>query len=321
MSAIMKAVLKVCDIDGQGKDESRQDFLKRCVKSINKLEDKDYDKLDQDTIAWFNNCVDVIDANKKKDKADPLPDFPDMPEEEEDKPRRRRGAADDEDKPAAKAPGVGDQVILVTKRGKEQKGKIVEMDDKLIVLAQGTEEVEFDMDRVGSIEHDPEFAAKAADDGGSKKDDEPAVPKKGDTVKLKTKRGREVEGEVVEISADEIVLKLADGEEEFNRERLESIAVVGGGRRRAGSAKDNAEAGKGKDDEKPARASSRANGGVSVGMRIKQLIVADLKASKEDIGKALTKEGLEYRPNTLDLSYAECHKLIDLMKEAKLLKA
>lgn len=318
MSAIQKAILKACDIDGPEKGESRGDFLLRCIRAINKLADDDYNALPKAVLDWFNKAADEVEANKKADKKKALPDFPDLEEEQPAATTsRRRRAADDEDDNASVV-AVGKTVTLVTKRGKEHKGVVIEKDDKVIVLKVKDEELEFDMDKVGTIE--------VFNDG--KAGDEPAGPVEptvGCDVEFVTKRGRKASGKVIEIDDEVLVVKTEDGEEEFNRGRIESIKVLGGkaakkeekapeetGRRRSSEAAEP--------EEKGGRASSKANGGVSVGQRIKELIVDNLDASKEEIGKLLAKDKLEYRPNTLDLAYSEAHKVISILKDRKLLK-
>ena len=69
------------------------------------------------------------------------------------------------------------------------------------------------------------------------------------------------------------------------------------------------------------RASAKANGGVSVTTRIRELIAGDLTMSKGEVGKQLRTEGLEFRDNTLDLTYAETHKVVTAMRDAGQLKA
>ena len=63
-------------------------------------------------------------------------------------------------------------------------------------------------------------------------DDEPAgnerLTKVGDTATVRTKRGKEYTGEVVEISDAIIVLKGDDGEDEFDMDKVESVTVLNG---------------------------------------------------------------------------------------------
>lgn len=69
----------------------------------------------------------------------------------EEAPRRRRAAAEEEP-PARGEPEVGDDVELKTKRGTIKVGKIIEINDKIVVLKDTVgDEVEFDKDRVESI--------------------------------------------------------------------------------------------------------------------------------------------------------------------------
>lgn len=73
-------------------------------------------------------------------------------------------------------------------------------------------------------------------------DDAGNEPKKGDKVKVITKRGKEFTGTVLKITDDELVLDTDDGEEEFDRDRLESIEPVKASGGKKSSAKDEPEA-------------------------------------------------------------------------------
>ena len=322
MSKIQSELLKVTELSTK-RGEERQDFLARLMKGVAELSDKDWDGLSQEAQDWFNDAADAKNA-----KAKVLPDFPDAEkeeEEQEEKPKSRRGAAKDEAEAPAK-PKVGVVAKITTKRGKSATGTIVELDDEVVVIkhGDGTEE-EFDRARVESIEVASTGAAKA-------EPAEPAEPvlKAGVEVTLTTKRGKSVTGKIVEID-DEVVVIDADGEEqEFNRDRVETIKPVGKAKAkkeepaeeeekpksRRGAAKDEEAEAKG--DEKPKRSSNAA--GVSVGTRIKELIAEDFEATEEDIGKALKKEGIEFRDNTLKLQFTDCHKFVEILKKAKKIK-
>jgi hypothetical protein len=145
----------------------------------------------------------------------------------------------------------------------------------------------------------------------------------GDTVTLTTKRDKVYTGEVVELDEKIVVIKSADGEDEFDIDRVKEIKVhaaraaesSNGRRRSSEEPKDE------KKEDAPTGGRTRAsNGGVSVSQRITELIIADMDAKVEDIGKSLKKEGIEFKENTLGLNYTATHKIIDSLKKAKLLK-
>lgn len=307
MSKIQKELSDAAEIDPK-RDEERQAFLLRLAMAVNKLPNAVWDALSEGAQNWMNDAADAATAKK------PLPEFPDAEPPASGSSRRRVVA----EEPATFTPKVKDDVKVTTKRGKVVTGKIVEMDKEVVVLkTPAGDEEELPLDRIEKIEP---LA------GGSKPDpaeEGPRDPVKGDTVTVTTKRGKVVTGVLVELSDSDIVLKVDGGEEDFPRDRVESIKIEGGrksdsaasgsGRRSLDGDKKDAPA----DDGKRTRAS---NGSVSVGTRIRELIIEDFNRTADDIGKILKKENLEFRDNTLTLNYAEAHKMLELLKKAGKLK-
>lgn len=333
MSAIQKELTKLLDIDPPKRGD-RQEFLVKLIKGVSGLSDQAWDDLSAEAQAWFNAAVDAKNAKAKE-----LPDFPDLEAEAEadpdDKPTRRRSKAD-EDEPSKGGTNVDIDVkdleekmpvTVVTTRGKEYTGHVSEIGkDFFVVKAGDGNETEIDFDRVKTLT----TIGKAKEDEKpsgrrSKADDEPADPiKVGVEVKLVTKRGKEATGKIVELDDEVIVLKTKDGDEEFDRTRVESVTPIGGKAKeddkpasRRGKADDKD---KGDDKGKEGRTRSSNPEGVSVSQRISELILDDLGASEEAIGKQLKKEGIEFRENTLNLNYKATHKLLDLIKSRKMLK-
>lgn len=307
MSKIMKTLCEAAEIDKK-RGEDEQDFRLRLAVAVNKLPDAEWNKIDPKAQDWVNSASDA--TNAKKD----IPDFPDD-EKAETTTRRRAAAAE----PEPYTPKLKDKVAIVTKRGKNVVGVIVEMDKEVIVVKTDEGEEELNRERIANIgPADGAGSDKAADDEG------PKDPVKGDTVTVTTKRGKVVTGELVEIDDEVIVLKVDGTEEEFAKDRVESIKVEGGSkaskeetttrRRSTGAAEPD------KKEEPAARTRSTNEKGVSVGTRVRELIVENMDAKMEDIGKSLKKEGIEFRENTLQLNYADAHKMLDLLKKAKLLK-
>ena len=62
----------------------------------------------------------------------------------------------------------------------------------------------------------------------SKAKEEPSVVKIGDNVKVTTKRGKIISGTVVELDKSVMVVETADGEEELNRDRIDSVEIFYG---------------------------------------------------------------------------------------------
>jgi small nuclear ribonucleoprotein (snRNP)-like protein len=318
-SAIGAALIKYCGIDAQQPDEDRQSFLKRCIRGVNDLSDKDFDRMPDDVSKWYNSAADVIDANKKDGRKDPLPDFPDAKEEkDEPAPSRRRGKADDE--PAGAKPG--DQVTVVKKNGRELTGKLVERTKDVVVIEVDGKEKEIDDDDVETV--------KVFNDGkGAPADDGERGPRPGDQVTFTTKRGKVVTGELVEINDESVVVKDDKGEDDYDLARIDGeITIVGAEKpaaeekasssRRAAKKDDDKGGGKGGGDEKPARVVNK--GGVSVGQRIRELVGEDPDITLDDVTKALKKDGIEFRDVTVKMNYEDCQKLVAELKKNNNLK-
>jgi len=312
MSKIMTELCNAAEIDKK-RGEDEQDFFLRLALAVNKLPDAEWNKLTQKAQDWVNNASDATNAKK---------DIPGFDEEEKPETSSRRRVSDDGDKDKAYEPKLKDDVNLTTKRGKVVAGKIVEMDKEVVVLKTTSgEEEEFSRDRIEKIE--PLGGSK------SREDDAPKDPVKGDTVTVTTKRGKVVTGELVEMDSEVIVLKVDGAEEEFSKDRVESMTMAGKRkadsesgttRRRSSDDGDKGDA-KNKDKEGDGKRTRATNEkGVSVGSRIRELIVEDMDAKMEAIGAQLKKEGIDFRENTLQLNYADAHKMIDLLKKAKKLK-
>ena len=152
-------------------------------------------------------------------------------------------------------------------------------------------------------------------------------------MQVVTKRGKTVMGKVTEITEDDLVMTDAAGEiHEFARDKLTSMEVKARGDAAVSTSSSQQKPRSGGDapkkeakDTAPAatgakRVSSSANGGVSVTVRMRELICADLAAKKEDIAAQLKKEGLEFKQATLDLTFSDAHRLIQILRDQKKLK-
>lgn len=314
MSKIQTELMEATDLKAV-RNENRQDLIKRIMKAVGGLTDKEWEKLSGDAQDWFNAAADDQNAKKKV-----LPDFPDLEEageeEQEEAPTSRRRGAGKEEAKADVKPKVGVIAKVTTKRGKSFTGKIIELDDDVIVLKMGNgHEEELDRSRVESIEVAGSEAAEA-------EAEDPI--KVGAEVTVLTKRGKEVTGKIVELDDEVIVLDVDGKDEELSRDRVESIKPVKAAKpaasSRRGAAKDDD-----KDDDKDepeteGKSKRVNNGGVSVGTRIKELIAEDFEATEADIAKALKKEGIDCKDNTLKLNYVDAHKFIAILKAKKKIK-
>jgi ribosome maturation factor RimP len=312
-SKILSELLEATGIKQNAK-ETDADLKKRVVTAVTELTDAEWAALSSGAQDWFNQAADAINAKEE------APDFPDAEDDEPAVPARRRGAAaEKKEEPETQDPQVGDMVKIVTKRGKETEGELVEIDEDVVVLdVDGTEE-EFDRSRIDTI-------TVLGDTGTAEQssDDAPAEPKVGDNLKVVTKRGKEVVGELVEIDGDILVIKTDDEEVEVDSTTAQSVEVVeeekpaaSSGRRRGAPAEPTD---KPAAAEKTKRTTAADNGGVVATVRMRELIVENMDLDKAGIAKLLGKEKITYKDNTLDLVYADSHKLIKMMKDRKLLK-
>lgn len=313
MSKIQTELCKATGIDPK-RGQSRQDFIAVLMAGVAELADKAWGDLSTPAQDWFNDAADAKNA-----KAKVLPDFPDAEKvEEAEAPTRRRGAS--KESKEERLTKVGDIATVKTKRGAETTGKVVELDDEMIVLDCDGEEKEFGMDRVESV-------TVNHGDGGSDEPDAPEPVKVGTAVEVTTKRGKVYSGKVVELDDEFIVLDCDGKEEELLRDRVETVKIMGG--RGAGKAEDKDEPekpstrrrGATQEEEettKPKRSSNPA--GVSVGGRIRELMANDLEATQEEIGKALKKEGIEFRDTSLNMIFKDNKAFLGYLKAAKKLK-
>lgn len=318
MSAIQAALAAATDINPSKRSNETvtdQAYLKRLALGVQDLPDDEWNKLGQEAQDWFNQAADAIE--KKTD----IPAFPDLVKAEP-AARRRGSSAAAEVKPMTSADAKkGMKVVVTTKRGKEYTGEVVEADDQGLVLEVDGKEIDLDHDKIDKIS----MAGRAA--GAADPEPEAMEPEVGDTVEVVTKRGKKIMGNIVELTDADMVLKDAAGEpHDLSKDRLESVVVKvknakasGSTSRTSGKAESTSNTPKA-DAEPAGRASAKANGGVSVTTRIRELIAENLDAKKEDISAALKKEGLEFKQATLDLTFGDMHKIVGILRDRKLLK-
>jgi ribosome maturation factor RimP len=345
MSKIEKELVKATGVEAK-KGEARPEFLARMAKAVAGLDEKDWEDLSAEAQDWYNANADARQKAKKAGESmPPYTDFadakPDVEEEEDDQPsRRRRGS--DEDKsgkakenapPKGEATAVekleeGQRVKIVTKRGKEVAGEVVENSKRkeyvVVKTADGKEE-ELDYDRVDSVEVFHGTAGTGGDAGDEDKDVGPGI---GDEVELTNKRGKTFRGKITELSEEEIVIETDDGPEDFARDRITDIKVTkkakAGGPKKEDAKGDDEKATKGKgtkkdDDGDDKKTRSRSSDEVPIGTKIKIAIAENLDADVGEIAAILKKAGVEVKENTLDLNFKECHKLLKALHERDLL--
>lgn len=287
-----------------------QEYMKRLALAVTELPDEEWEKLNPEVQDWFSKAADAIEA-----KLD-IPEFPDMAPTPTAGGRRRSAAAETV---ATYVPKEGDDgVTVTTKRGTTYVGKIKILDDEGLVLVVDGKDVELDKDKIES------YAMGGAVEAGAAEPEGPSDPEVGDTVQCETKRGAVKMGIVVELTDSEITLKDVGGElHDFTIANLKSLVVKlkGGatpaatGRRGAAAPAPAPSA-----DAPKTRASTSANGGVSVTTRIRELIADNPEATKDQISTSLKKEGLEFKPATVDLTFGDMHKIIGILRMKKLMK-
>lgn len=303
---LLQAATEVEPSKRKNETATSQDYMKRLAVAVGELSEDEWKKLPVEAQDWYNSAADAIEAKKE------IPGYPD--EAKAETTTRRRGGSEAKAEPYK--PKKGDQVNITTKRGKAFTGvTIADVDGDVIVLDDDTE---LALDKIETIEQVGGGKASAASD-------EPKDPGVGDTVEVVTARGKTIVGNVVEMDDDSMVLKDTTGEEhELLKEKLKSVKVKVDNSSAAASdkpatktsAKSEPAAADG-DKKKITRAD---NGGVSATQRMRELICANLEAKKDDVAANLKKEGLEFKQSTLDLVYADSHKLIGILRDLKKLK-
>ncbi len=328
MSKILEELMKAAGLDKK-RGEDRQALLMRTMLATKDLPDAKWDNLSQAAQDWFNDAADAKNA-----KADKLPEMPDLEEEEaaEEKPASRRRGADKGEEKEEKAPTgtkeitaddveKGMAIRIVTKRGKDLSGTVTGVDEDGFTLKTGDDEDDFDFSRIDKIfALDTSGGSKRASKAAAEEEEAEDPIREGVTVSLKTKRGKEATGKIVELTDEVIVLDVDGKEEEFARDRVESIKPVGGKKAEPAA---SGRRGASKGEDKPAdgeKAKRVSNEGVSIGTRIKELIADNLDATEEQIAKLLKKEDLEFKDNTLKLNFVDAHKFVTILRAKKLLK-
>lgn len=128
-------------------------------------------------------------------------------------------ASKDEPDAGPAEPKVGATVVLVTKRGKEFTGKIVEIDADVIVLDVDGKEEEFDQDRVASVTVKAEKAEKAAGRRGAAKDE--AKEEDKSEKKRASNGGVSVGGRIREIMCEDVGIEEEEVAKILKKEGLE----------------------------------------------------------------------------------------------------
>ena len=315
-----KIQAELVDITGIKATGDRPDFLKQIVLALSDLSDKDYDTLSDAAQEWSNGATAALN-NKKA-----IPDFPDY-EPPAAAPARsssgRRRAKAEETERITK---VGDTATIVTKRGQTYTGEVIEVSDDMTVLLVGDTEMEFPQDRIESC------TVKSAE--AQEQDDGPETPELGvgDMATLTNKRGKTITGTIVEMSDDLIVIDDGKGEQEFARDRVESLVPAAkeepeppkSTRTRAAAAPAPAASTRTRTaatvDRAAPAAKDTAEGKPSVSQRIKEIIVDDMGCSVADICKVLKKEGLEFREATVKINHADLNRFLEVLRARKLLK-
>lgn len=142
---------------------------------------------------------------------------------EEKATTRRRKSADDEDPPETPAdPKVGDEVKVVTKRGKTITGKVVEIDGDMLVIDDGAGEVEVSADKTESVEITKAAAGgKASKKEESKKDDAKADKGKDKKISAKANGGVSATGRMRELICEDPSMSKEDLSAKLKKEGLE----------------------------------------------------------------------------------------------------
>lgn len=302
--------------------EDAQTFFKRLVSATGELTNEEWDKLSGPAGDWFNDAVDS--ANARQD----IPGFPDEKQAQPEATQRRRARTTDPEPSTSSKyePKLKDKVRVVTTRDKEYTGEIVALDAKGFALAINDNEkddIDLDFDRIKSIAPLGAASSQAAISQDN--------PEAGDTVQVETMRGKVVMGVIIEITADDVAVKDAAGEtHDFPKRYVKSLVIKlkgkapgqstaqiaeAGGRRRATPSSGNGAA-----DPAAARTRSTNSGGMSIGTRIRELVIDNQGWGVEQITKQLQQEKLDFKDNTVSLNFNEAKKFLKLLEERKMLR-
>lgn len=253
----------------------------------------------------------------------------------------------EEDTEVDATPKVGENVTLTTKRNAVVTGTVIEITDDVIVLEWDGKEQEYQRDRVASIVVNTSAQPEGDEDAA-------ALPQVGDKVLAMTKRNKEVEGEVVEIDGNILVVKVAGGEEiDVDTTTAKSVKIISGIRGSLASA-GTGWAGSGKEENKAPAARGRGaakaeaaaaptgrrgaapaapeagkkskvtnadNGGVSVTTRMREILCADPEMTSKELAAQLDSEKLTYKEATMMIVHKDVNKVIELLKKNKHFKA
>jgi small nuclear ribonucleoprotein (snRNP)-like protein len=210
------------------KDASEQEHLGKICREVANLSDKDWEGLSSEAQNWYNDAADAM--NERKDIA--TPEGFEVPVEEPAPTTRRRASVAEEEPTADYEPKVGDKVKIVTSRDKEVSGKVVEVDDKILVIDDGAEEVEYNRERLKSVDlaEEPSSGRRraAAEEEPEKEDkkEEPAErPKRTPPTRnaggvSATQRMRELVCENLDWSMDDVAKALKKENFEFKESTL-----------------------------------------------------------------------------------------------------
>lgn len=331
--AIRKELMEVAKLQPKRNEEENQ-FLIRLQKAISEdISEDDWNSLSPEAQDWNNQAADDITEKR------PMKGFADEVHEPAQTSSRRRGAASSTPAATAFTPKLGDNVLVTTKRGKTVQGIIVDLTDSDVVLnadgdaGDNANDVEIPLDGASIVASNTaealELENKAMQAGAAAVDDPAKIPPEiGDTIKVETARGKTVMGKITELDGDELVLQDSTGEEhELRVSKLKSFEIkvraAGNGkaevskvsdapatRRGTGVTGGGAPAGS-EVGEKPKRSSNEP--GVSPGRRIRELLVEDSQLTDEQIGKALMKEKIEAREQSIKMIAKDTRYILHLL--------
>lgn len=311
-------------------------FIEGVIEKVGKLNDAAWNALSEGAADYFNAAVDAVNLGNA---IPALPDFAPPPPAAAPAPGRRRTAA----APAAPAYVVGDEVVVTLKDGTTAAGEVVALDDNgELVLKDAEGELGVELNLIDSVTvKAPPAAAPApgrrrtaaAPAAAVAEVPEPETPEVGDTVEIVNNRDKAYLGNIVEIDDTQVVITTAGGDElPFVREKIKSIVVkvknasatpvapaapAGRARTRA-AAPAAAAAAAPAAGEAPARASG--NRGVSVGTRIRELILDNKAITMEQVGAKLKAEGLAFADTSLSMNYKDALAFLKLLADRKMLK-
>ena len=342
---IKEELTKVTGLDlDREKGESNQDFITRIVAACDKAiseDDKMWDKLSEPAqdfmnanvkaitkkkaVTWFPDEEEPEEKKDKKDKKEEPVEKPDKEKEEDKKDKKEK-----EDKPAEIDLKKGMKVVVTTTKGTEIKGEVVKAGSEVIVVTDedGDERTIKRSNIETIVEQEEKATGKKRETATKEKEKEEEEPKtikaadaeEGETYTFEYK-DKTITAECKKAN-DKVAVFIDDDGEKYTISAKDKI-IVGEAKKAAGKGKEKEEPKKTeKKPEKKAEKKEKGEPKKSGNARVKELICDHPDWDADKLAKALEKEDIELKVNTIKLTMHEVMFVLDYLKgQGRLKKA